>query len=94
MSMVLISGSGVARGSYAGLFARLVRDRRRELGLTITRAAELTGIEISEWLALEAGWVPREPRTIRTISETLQVRTSDLDGASLMSSLAQDETVQ
>ena len=40
------------------LLARCVRRRRGELGLSIERAAELSGMEISEWCALEAGCVP------------------------------------
>jgi hypothetical protein len=92
--MVLINPAAPDRIFYTHLFARLVRDRRRTLGLTVARAAELTGMQVSEWLALEAGWVPREHRMIRTISETLQVRTTELAVASIMSSLAQGETVQ
>ena len=44
--------------SLALLLARCVRRRRGELGLSIERAAELSGMEISEWCALEAGWIP------------------------------------
>ena len=40
------------------LLARCVRRRRGELGLSIERAAELSGMEISEWCALESGWIP------------------------------------
>jgi len=29
---------------------------RQELGLTVERAAELAGLEMSEWYALESGW--------------------------------------
>ena len=39
------------------LLASCIR-RREELGLSIERAAELSGIVSSEWCALEAGWVP------------------------------------
>ncbi len=94
MSMVLINPSAPDRVFYAHLFARLVRDRRRKLNLTVEGAAELTGITSSEWIALEAGYVPQEYRTIRTISETLEVRTGDLLMASIMSRLAQEQTVQ
>jgi predicted transcriptional regulator len=94
MSMVLINPSRPDRIHYVHLFARLVRDRRRALCLTVARAAELTGITTSEWIALEAGHVPAEYKTIRTISETLEVRTSDLLMASIMSRLSQEQVVQ
>ncbi len=94
MSMVLINPSAPDRVFYTHLFARLVRDRRRALRLTVAQAAELTGVTTSEWVALEGGFVPQEYKTIRTISETLEVRTGDLLMASIMSRLAQEQTVQ
>ncbi len=94
MSMVLINPSAPDRVFYTHLFARLVRDRRRLLRLTVAQAAELTGVTTSEWVALEAGYVPEEYRMVRTISETLEVRTGDLLMASIMSRLAQQQTVQ
>ena len=94
MSMVLINPSAPDRVFYTHLFARLVRDRRRLLRLTVAQAAELTGVTTSEWVALEGGFVPQEYKMIRTISETLEVRTGDLLMASIMSRLAQEQTVQ
>ena len=96
MSMVLtfINPSAPDRIFYTHLFGSLVQKRRRYLGLTVAQAAELTGMTESEWLGIEGGSVPRDYRVIRTISETLQVRTSDMMMASIMSTLAQEETVQ
>jgi hypothetical protein len=54
------------------LLASCSRRRREELGLSVERAAELTGIEISQWQALEAGWVPNLESGLReAIAETL-----------------------
>lgn len=94
MSMVLINPSAPDRVHYTHLFARIVRDRRRELSLTVARAAELTGLTVSQWISIEAGWVPADHQQIRTISETLQVRTSELAFASVLSRCAQEEAVQ
>ena len=44
----------------AMLFARCVRHRREQLGLSVKRAAELSGMETSDWYVLEAGWVPSQ----------------------------------
>ena len=44
----------------AMLFARCVRRRREQLGLSVKRAAELSGMETSDWYVLEAGWVPSQ----------------------------------
>ncbi len=94
MSIVLTTPSTSRRGFYASLFARLVHDRRRKLDLTVDRAAELTGITSSQWVSIEAGWVPQDHKMIRTISATLEVRATELQVASIMSFLAQEETVQ
>ena len=59
--------------SLALLLARCIRHRRGELGLSIERAAELSGIVSSEWCALEAGWVPdNESGLLRAIAGTLE----------------------
>ena len=59
--------------SLALLLASCIRRRRGELGLSIERAAELSGIVSSEWCALEAGWIPDdESRLLRAIAGTLE----------------------
>jgi|SRR3954469_15194530 hypothetical protein len=58
---------------YSFALARYVERRRREINLLIQRAAELAGMEFSEWCALEQGWVPTDDSTISTIGEVLEV---------------------
>jgi transcriptional regulator with XRE-family HTH domain len=56
------------------LFARSVRQRRLQLGLSVQQAAELSGMVVSDWYALEAGWVPTvESGLLESIAGTLQV---------------------
>ncbi len=55
----------------AGSLSRYVRQRRGELGLTITTASHLAGIAFSEWCALESGWIPRDQATLHAIRSTL-----------------------
>ena len=38
--------------------ASMVQRRRQNLGMSVERAADLSGHKVSEWCALEAGWVP------------------------------------
>lgn len=56
------------------LLAVWIQRRRTFLRLSTAAAAELAGLELSEWLALEEGWVPEEPATIRAIASTLEAR--------------------
>jgi len=57
----------------AMLFARCVRRRREQLGLSVKRAAELSGMELSDWYVLEAGWVPsQDSGLVDAIAGTLE----------------------
>lgn len=44
------------RSWLASTVARYSRKRREQLGLTVERAAELSGLKLSQWLALEDSW--------------------------------------
>ncbi len=65
------------RAWYRRALARYTSARRQELGLSVARAAELAGLEISEWDALESGWAPDNVNTIRAIAATLEVDWED-----------------
>jgi transcriptional regulator with XRE-family HTH domain len=61
------------------LLASCIRRRREKLGLSVERAAQLTGIEPSQWHALEAGWVPNlESGLLEAIAGTLEVSFPDV----------------
>ncbi len=61
-------------------FGSWVRRRRFELGLRLTRAASLMGIDKSAWESLEQGWIPAADTNFwRSLASTLQVRFDDLD---------------
>ena len=65
--------SAAERADLAMLLARSVRRRREDLGLSVQRAAELSGMETSDWYALEAGWVPTvESGLLDNIAGTLE----------------------
>jgi transcriptional regulator with XRE-family HTH domain len=73
---------------YASLLGRYTHHRRQELGLSIEQAAELAGIEASQWIALENGWLP-DRNVVQSIAATLRVRWSDLDLMCLLARCAQ-----
>lgn len=61
-------------------FGSWVRRRRLELGLSLTRAASLAGIEKSAWESLEQGWIPAVDGNFwRSLGATLQVRYGDIE---------------
>jgi hypothetical protein len=72
MSM-LFDAVAYHRGPGYMLLAAWAQRRRVFLGLSTAAAAELAGLQLSEWCALEEGWVPDES-AIRAIAATLQVR--------------------
>ena len=65
--------------------------RREELGLSVERAAELAGLELSQWYALESGWVPDpdDMNRIEAIAATLQVSWVDYSFLALMATCQQ-----
>jgi len=77
--------TGPRPGWTSGL-ARYTRRRREELGLSVERAAKLAGLELSEWYALESGWVPDsdDMNRIEAIAATLEVSWVDYSFLALM----------
>jgi hypothetical protein len=65
------------RAWWSSSLARYTRIRREQLGMTIDRAAKLSGLDLSQWCSLEDGWVPDERATLHSIATTLQVRWVD-----------------
>ena len=76
MSMVLtntIRSNRRPNPWYASALGRFVQQRRTDLSMTIAEAAELSGLDLSYWAALEEGWVPQDRSQLRSIAETLEV---------------------
>ena len=64
--------SAAERADWAMLLARSVRQRREQLGLSVRRAAHLSGMVVSDWYALEAGWVSDDESQLRAIAGALE----------------------
>jgi hypothetical protein len=76
---------------YASAFARYTRKRRAQLGLSVEEAAELSGMKLCDWAAMESGWVPEDHDVTRAVAETLETGWPDLDLLALFASSAQQE---
>ena len=80
MSMIRISASRVAlyptiRHYAAHLLGEAAYQRRLDLGLTVAEAAELSGLALSQWMALEEGaWIPEDDGPeLQPLGDTLEV---------------------
>ena len=75
---------------WCGGLSRYIRQRREELGFTQERAAQLAGLELSEWCALESGWVPNMPddmNMLMGIAGTLETSWAEFSFLALMADL-------
>jgi transcriptional regulator with XRE-family HTH domain len=52
--------------------AKCVQRRRENLGMSVERAADLAGMKVCQWCALEAGWVP-DSCVLCAVAETLDL---------------------
>jgi hypothetical protein len=76
---------------YASAFARYTRKRRAQVGLTVEDATELAGMKLCDWAAMESGWLPESPDTIRAVAETLETAWPDLELLAAFARSAQQE---
>ena len=60
------------RQVWGHLFGLFVQGRRNEIDMWVEEAAGLSGMEVSEWAAIEAGRVPQQVDRLRAISGTLE----------------------
>jgi transcriptional regulator with XRE-family HTH domain len=81
---VSTSDLSARRQFYGSALARYVRRRRTELGMTIEQAAKLAGMQMSEWLSLEAGWVPQSSE-LWPVAEVLETRNAQIVFLALIS---------
>lgn len=85
MSMIRISASRAAlyltlRHYAAHMLGEAAYQRRQDLGLSVAEAAALSGMEVSQWMALEEGaWIPEDDGPeLQPIAETLEVSEVDV----------------
>ena len=62
-----------SRQSWGRLFGACIEKTREACGRSLEEAARLSGMETSEWAAIEAGYVP-DPGLLHPISDALGLR--------------------
>ena len=63
----------IRRQSIGRLFGFGIQEMRQNSVLSIEEAARLAGIEVSEWAAIEDGYVPRETNRLRAMAGALEI---------------------
>ena len=61
------------RQVWGRMFGRGIQAARNESGLSIEEAAGLSGMQISEWMAIEDGHVPQEIDRLRAMAAALEI---------------------
>lgn len=62
------------RAVWGRLFGSYIGTIRKNAGLSIEKAAHLSGLEISEWAAVEEGTVPQDINQLRAMADAMAVR--------------------
>ena len=62
------------RGAFGRLFGQNIRSVREGKGLSIEQGACLSGMEVSEWAAIEEGYVPQDINRLRAIAGAIEIR--------------------
>jgi hypothetical protein len=63
----------IRRRSMGRLFGFCIQEARESAGLSIGDAARLSGMELTEWMAVEDGNVPQDLNQLRAMAEALEV---------------------
>ncbi len=68
-----LPSSYLERQSMGRLFGHLISATRETAGLSIAEAARLSGMECSEWMAIEEGTVPQGVTRLRAMADAMQI---------------------
>lgn len=62
------------RQFWGRMFGDGIRAHREHVGISIEEAAGLSGMEISQWMAIEDGFVPQDVTRLRTMAAAIEMR--------------------
>ena len=65
--------AAIRRRVWGQMFGRLIRGARETGGRSIEETARLAGMEVSEWEAIEAGYVPTATGRLRAMAGALEM---------------------
>ena len=68
-----LPSSPLLRQSMGRLFGSCIEEVRKTAGLSLDEASRLSGMAISEWMAIEDGCVPQDVNRLRAMAETMQI---------------------
>jgi len=63
----------IRRQSMGRLFGFCIQGARKSAGLSIEGAARLSGMELTEWMAIEDGNVQQDINQLRAMAEAMQI---------------------
>ena len=61
------------RQAWGHLFGLGIQEARKSAGLSIEEAAGLSGMQVSEWMAIEDGHVPQEVDRLRAMAAAMEI---------------------
>ena len=64
----------IRRQVWGRIFGRSIQFARTEAGMSIEQAANLSGMQLSEWMAIEDGHVPQDIDRLRAMAAALEIR--------------------
>ena len=62
------------RRCWGRIFGESIQGTRQSAGLSIEDAARLSGMEASEWMAIEDGHVPQDLNRLHAMADALSIR--------------------
>ena len=68
-----LPSSYLFRQSMGRLFGSCIHETRKKADLPIEEAARLSGMEVSEWMAIEEGCVPQDINRLRAMADAMQI---------------------
>ena len=69
-----LPSSYLLRQSMGRLFGSCIEEVRKTAGLSLEEASRLSGMAISEWMAIEDGCVPQDINRLRAMASALGIR--------------------